>query len=186
VTYPTTPAQLFHLLRRQLLSRARRPLIIMGPKSMLRQKLSFSPVEELAGGRFRPVLDEADAAIEPSRVKRLLLCSGKVYYDLLAARQQAGQSDAAIVRLECLYPFAYDDMKMVLARFAATTRIVWVQEEPENQGAWFQIKHKLERCLHAGQKLSHVSRPASAAAAVGSHQRHDEEQNKLVTAALQA
>jgi 2-oxoglutarate dehydrogenase E1 component len=184
VAYPTTPAQLFHLLRRQLLIRTRRPLVIMGPKSMLRQKLSFSPVSALAEGRFEPVLDEADTAIAPSRVKRLLLCSGKIYYDLLAARQAAKTTDVAIVRLECLYPFPSDELKMVLARFAATTQIVWVQEEPQNQGAWFQIKHRIERCLHAGQKLTHVSRPASAAAAVGSHQRHDEEQQKLVTTAL--
>jgi 2-oxoglutarate dehydrogenase E1 component len=166
------------------LIRTRRPLVIMGPKSMLRQKLSFSPVSALAEGRFEPVLDEADTAIAPSRVKRLLLCSGKIYYDLLAARQAAKTTDVAIVRLECLYPFPSDELKMVLARFAATTQIVWVQEEPQNQGAWFQIKHRIERCLHAGQKLTHVSRPASAAAAVGSHQRHDEEQQKLVTTAL--
>ncbi|HXH65536.1 MAG TPA: 2-oxoglutarate dehydrogenase E1 component, partial [Mariprofundaceae bacterium] len=184
VAYPTTPAQLFHLLRRQLLIRSRRPLVIMGPKSMLRQKLSFSPVEAMAEGRFEPVLDEADAAIQPSRVKRLLLCSGKVYYDLLAARQEAKIGDVAIVRLERLYPFPNDEMKMVLARFAATTQIVWVQEEPRNQGAWFQIRHRIERCLHAGQRLSDMSRPASAAAAVGSHQRHDEEQQSLVAMAL--
>jgi len=184
VTYPTTPAQLFHLLRRQLLIRSRQPLVIMGPKSMLRQKLSFSPVEALAGGRFEPVLDEVEAAIEPSRVHRLLLCSGKVYYDLLAARQQEKITDVAIVRLECLYPFPGNELKMELARFAATTQIIWVQEEPENQGAWYQVRHRIERCLHAGQRLSHMSRPASAAAAVGSHQRHDEEQHKLVMTAL--
>ncbi len=186
VTYPTTPAQLFHLLRRQLLIRTRRPLVIMGPKSMLRQKLSFSPVEALAEGEFQPVLDEADAGIDPSRVRRLLLCSGKVYYDLLAARQEAGQTDVAMARLECLYPFPNDALKAVLARFAATTDIVWVQEEPENQGAWFQIRHEIERCLHHGQHLTPVTRPASAAPAVGSHQRHEDEQHRLVTTALQA
>ena len=186
VTYPTTPAQLFHLLRRQLLIRTRRPLVIMGPKSMLRQKLSFSPAEALAEGGFQPVLDETDAGIDPSRVRRLLLCAGKVYYDLLAARQQAEQTDVAIARLECLYPFPDDALKAVLARFAATADVVWVQEEPENQGAWLQVRHEIGHCLYHGQHLTPVTRPASAAPAVGSHQRHEDEQHRLVTAALKA
>ncbi|HXH71593.1 MAG TPA: 2-oxoglutarate dehydrogenase E1 component [Mariprofundaceae bacterium] len=184
VTYPTTPAQLFHLLRRQVMIRTRKPLVIMAPKSMLRQKLSFSSRDELIAGGFRPVIDETDAAIQPSRTRRLILCSGKVYFDLLAARQEAGITDVAFVRIERLYPFPYDELKQVTAQFAATNEIVWLQEEPENQGAWFQIEHCIERCLHAGQQLHHLARPAAAAPAVGSAKRHAREQQALIDAAL--
>ena len=184
VAYPTTPAQLFHLLRRQVLIRTRKPLVMMGPKSMLRQKLSFSTREELAGGRFQPVLGETDRAIEPSRVRRLILCSGKVYYDLLAERQKRGIADVAIVRIERLYPFPWDEVKTQLVTFAATEEIVWVQEEPENQGAWFQIDYRLERCLQAGQRLAHLARAPSAPPATGSARRHARQQQALVEKAL--
>jgi len=186
VTYPTTPAQLFHLLRRQVMSRSRKPLIIMGPKSMLRQKLSFSGRDELTTGMFRPVIGDMDAAIQPSRTRRLILCSGKVYYDLLAGRQKAGVEDVAIARIERLYPFPYEELKQVTAKFAATDEIVWLQEEPQNQGAWYQIKHCIERCLHASQSLHHLARPAAAAPAVGSAKRHASEQQALIDAALAA
>ena len=184
VVYPTTPVQLFHLLRRQMLVRTRKPLIIMGPKSMLRQKLSFSTLGEFSRGGFRPVLPEVDEDVQPSRVRRLLLCSGKVYYDLLAERRKREILDVAIVRVERLYPFPYNELKMLTADYAATPEVVWVQEEPENQGAWYQISHCLRRCLHAGQKLHHLARQAAAAPAVGSAKRHAEEQQVLVDAAL--
>ncbi len=184
VVYPTTPAQLFHLLRRQYLVNTRKPLVMMGPKSMLRRKESFSPLEAFTHGRFEPVLGETSEAIAPSRCRRLILCSGKVYYDLLGARTKAGIEDIAIVRIERLYPFPYDELKVVLGDFAATDEVVWVQEEPENQGAWFQIEHCIERCLHPHQRLSHLARPPAAAPAVGSARRHAAEQEALVRAAL--
>ncbi|HKJ84144.1 MAG TPA: 2-oxoglutarate dehydrogenase E1 component [Mariprofundaceae bacterium] len=184
VVYPTTPAQLFHLLRRQVLIRMRKPLIMMGPKSLLRQKLSFSSLDEFTEGRFMPVLGETDESIEPSRVKRLLLCSGKVYYDLLASRRKREIHDVAIVRIERLYPFPYDALKLQTANFASTKEVVWVQEEPENQGAWYQTAHRIRHCLHAGQSLHHIARATSASPAVGSGKRHAQQQAALVEAAL--
>jgi len=184
VVYPTTPAQLFHLLRRQFLIRMRKPLIMMGPKSMLWQRLSFSSREELSNGRFHPVLPEADAEIAADDVRRLLVCSGKVYYDLLAVRRQQGVGDVAIVRLECLYPFPYQDMQRQCEKYAMAKQVLWVQEEPENQGAWFQIVGDLERCLQPGQQLAHLARAPAAVPAVGSSKRHAQQQQALVLAAL--
>jgi len=184
VAAPTTPAQLFHLLRRQSLIKTRKPLIMMAPKSMLRQKLSYSPLEALTHGHFHSVIPEVDKAIEPSRVHRLLLCSGKVYYDLLAARREQEMTDVGIVRIERLYPFPYDELRMQLTSFAATAEIVWVQEEPENQGAWYEIDYRLEQCLQAGQHLKHLARAPGAAPAEGSSKRHARRQRALVETAL--
>ncbi|HKI60772.1 MAG TPA: 2-oxoglutarate dehydrogenase E1 component [Mariprofundaceae bacterium] len=184
VVYPSTPAQLFHLFRRQLLGKMRKPLILMAPKSMLRQKLSFSTLEDFTSGSFMPVVGETDAAIQPSRTRRLLLCSGKVYYDLLEERNQRDITDIALVRIERLYPFPYDELKQVTAEFAATHEVVWVQEEPLNQGAWFQIEHCIEQCLHAGQNLNRLTRPAAASPAVGSAKRHKLEQARLLEMAF--
>jgi len=184
VVCPTTPAQLFHLLRRQQMSRVRKPLIMMGPKSMLRNKLSFSSLDDFTSGCFRPVLAERDAAVKASGVRRLILCSGKVYYDLLAERIARKISDIAIVRIERLYPFPYDGLNAQMAVFMSVNDIVWLQEEPKNQGAWLRIKECLERCLSEGQSLRQLSRQAAAAPAVGSIKRHKEEQAALVDAAL--
>jgi len=184
VVYPSTPAQLFHLFRRQLLGKMRKPLIMMAPKSMLRQKLSFSSLEDFTSGGFKPVIGETDAAIQPSRTRRLLLCSGKVYYDLLEERNLKGITDVAMVRIERLYPFPYDELKQVTADFASTHEIVWVQEEPLNQGAWFQIEHCIDECLHAGQNLYRLTRPAAASPAVGSAKRHKMQQDNLVELAF--
>ncbi len=184
VVAPTTPAQLFHLLRRQSLIKTRKPLIMMAPKSMLRQKLSYSPFEALTRGHFHPVIPEMDKVVKLSRVRRLLLCSGKVYYDLLAARRKQEIVDVGIVRIERLYPFPYDELRMQLVSFAATTEVVWVQEEPENQGAWFQIDYRLEQCLQTGQHLKHLARAPGAAPASGSAKRHVRRQQALVEAAL--
>jgi len=184
VVYPTTPAQLFHLLRRQSMINTRKPLIMMAPKSMLRQKLSFSPLDALEHGHFHPVIPEVDKAIEPSRTRRLLLCSGKVYYDLLAARRAQEITDVGIVRVELLYPFPYNELKTQLVAFAATTEVVWVQEEPENQGAWYEIDYRLEQCLQAGQHLKHLARSPGAAPAAGSSKRHTRRQQALVETAL--
>lgn len=184
VVYPSTPAQLFHLLRRQHMISIRKPLIMMTPKSMLRQKLSFSSLDQFTHGEFLPVLGEADDSIDPTKVRRLLICSGKVYYDILAARMEHDISDIAIVRVERLYPFPSESLKKQTALYANATEAVWVQEEPKNQGAWYQIKHHLKRSLLSQQLISFVSRPASATPAVGSAKRHAKEQQTVVEKAL--
>lgn len=183
VVCPTTPAQLFHLLRRQSLIRTRKPLIFMAPKSMLRQKLSYSTVDELASGHFQRLLPEIDELDTPN-VHRLVVCSGKVYYDLLAERRARGINHVAIVRLEQLYRFPYEELRGQVAWFSAAKEMLWVQEEPENQGAWFQIHHCLQRCLSEGMELMHLARAAAAAPAVGSMKRHLEQQKALVDVAL--
>ncbi|MFQ5345277.1 MAG: 2-oxoglutarate dehydrogenase E1 component [Mariprofundus sp.] len=182
VVYPTTPAQLFHLLRRQVMSRVRKPLILMGPKSMLRNRLSFSTLDDFTGGRFQPVLAESDSGIET--VARLILCSGKVYYDLLAERSQREITNIAMIRLERLYPFPYDELRAAMMAYSSVEEIAWVQEEPMNQGAWLRIRGCIERCLGKEQRLIRISRAAAAAPAVGSAKRHKEEQAALVDQAL--
>jgi len=184
VVNPTTPAQLFHLLRRQQMSRVRKPLIMMGPKSMLRNKLSFSSLDDFTSGRFQPVLGESDSAITLSGVRRLVLCSGKVYYDLLAERQQRDIDDIAIVRIERLYPFPYDEVSAQMKKYSAVDEVAWVQEEPKNQGAWIALNSPIRRVLLTNQKIYGITRPSSAAPAVGSAKRHKEEQAALLDAAL--
>jgi len=184
VVYPTTPAQLFHLLRRQSLIKTRKPLIMMAPKSMLRQKLSFSPLEALTQGHFHPVIAETDKEIKPSRVRRLLLCSGKVYYDVLTERRKKKVDDAALVRVERLYPFPAEDVRKIAAAYPQADEVVWLQEEPLNQGAWLQINSSIRRCLLPEQKLFCLARETAAAPAVGSAKRHAEQQQALTDAAL--
>ncbi|MDX8403183.1 MAG: 2-oxoglutarate dehydrogenase E1 component [Mariprofundaceae bacterium] len=184
VVCPTTPAQLFHLLRRQHMISIRKPLIIMAPKSMLRQKLSFSALDEFTTGGFHTILAELDEEINRESARKVLLCSGKVYFDLLAARVERNIKDIAMVRIERLYPFPADRLKEEAAKYPNAKEVLWVQEEPENQGAWYQVKHHLKRSLLPGQKISHITRPASAAPAVGSAKRHAEEQKAVVDQAL--
>jgi len=184
VVNPTTPAQLFHLLRRQVMSRVRKPLIMMGPKSMLRNKLSFSQLDDFISGRFQPVLGETDADIQPDGVRRLILCSGKVYYDLLAERQKRGIRDIAMVRIERLYPFPYVEAGEQMEKYSTVEEVVWVQEEPKNQGAWIALNSPIRRVLLKNQTVYDISRPSAAAPAVGSAKRHKEEQAALLDAAL--
>lgn len=184
VVCPTTPAQIFHLLRRQYLLRVRKPLIIMAPKSMLRQKLSFSCMDDFTQGAFRTVITESDTTINKEAARKLLLCSGKVYYDLLAARMERAIDDIAMVRIERLYPFPSEELSDEIKKYPNAKEVLWVQEEPENQGAWYQIKHHLKRCLLPAQKISHITRPALAAPAVGSAKRHADEQKTVVDRAL--
>ena len=184
VVNPTTPAQLFHLLRRQVMSRVRKPLIMMGPKSMLRNKLSFSQLDDFISGRFQPVLGETDADIKPDGVRRLILCSGKVYYDLLAERQKRGIRDIAMVRIERLYPFPYVEAGAQMEKYSTVEEVVWVQEEPKNQGAWIALNSPIRRVLLKNQTVYDISRPSAAAPAVGSAKRHKEEQAALLDAAL--
>jgi 2-oxoglutarate dehydrogenase E1 component len=183
IVVPSTPAQMFHVLRRQMVRTFRKPLIIFSPKSMLRHKESVSSLEDLATGRFQPVIGETDN-INPEDVKRVVFCSGKVYYDLRAARRERGISDIAIVRLEQLYPFPHDEFKAQIDRFAKAKEIVWCQEEPGNQGAWHRIQHYLLRHLVPTQKLSYALRPSSASPAVGYLALHNEQQKAVMDAAL--
>ncbi|GAA1734272.1 multifunctional oxoglutarate decarboxylase/oxoglutarate dehydrogenase thiamine pyrophosphate-binding subunit/dihydrolipoyllysine-residue succinyltransferase subunit [Luedemannella helvata] len=186
VAIPTTPANYFHLLRRQALSPKKKPLIVFTPKSLLRHRLCVSPVADFTTGGFQPVLDDpgfGDFTPDPAKVERVLLCSGKVFYDLLQARGERGITDTAIVRLEQLYPLPVEEIKAVLRRYGNAKDIVWVQEEPANQGGWSFIALNLLEHLD-GIPLRRVSRPAAAAPAGGSAKTHDAEQAALIEAAL--
>lgn len=183
VCVPTTPAQMFHLLRRQMLRDYRKPLIVMTPKSLLRHRLATSSLDELAESRFRPAIGEVDN-IDPAQVVRIILCSGKVYYDLLEARRTRGFGDTAILRIEQLYPFPTEQLKEAIAPYAATGQLIWCQEEPQNQGAWDQIKHRFIRLRPEDGQIFYVGRPPSAAPAVGLRAVHVEQQERLIDEAL--
>lgn len=183
VCYPSTPEQMFHLLRRQMVRPYRKPLVIMTPKSMLRRKISFSTLEDLSNDRFDPVIGELDP-IKPSDVRRVCLCSGKVYYDLLEARRDRKITDIAIVRLEQLYPFPGDDLFRELGRFTRARQIYWVQEEPQNQGAWYSIQDTIRTVMLPGQTLSYAGRIPMAAPSGGDHHKHLERQEHLIDSAL--
>lgn len=185
VCIPTTPAQMFHLLRRQALRHYRRPLIIMTPKSFLRHKLATSTLTELATGHFQPLIPEIDS-IAPERVKRLILCSGKVYYELLQKRRDEQREDVAILRIEQLYPFPYEAVAAAMARYPNVTHFVWAQEEPKNQGAWFWMRDRLVKFLSPGAILAYAGRMASAAPAAGYPALHKKEQLALIEQAIVA
>ncbi|CBW74978.1 2-oxoglutarate dehydrogenase E1 component (EC 1.2.4.2) [Mycetohabitans rhizoxinica HKI 454] len=184
VVQPTTPAQMFHLLRRQMIRLFRKPLIVLTPKSLLRHKEAVSDLSELASGAFHPVLSETDASIDPKKVKRVLVCSGRVYYDLIAHRREAKNADVAILRIEQLYPFAHKQFEAELKKYDNATEVVWVQDEPQNQGPWFYIEHHLAEGMRDGMKLAYSGRPASASPAVGYYAKHYEQQKALVEAAF--
>jgi 2-oxoglutarate dehydrogenase E1 component len=183
VCVPTTPAQMFHMLRRQMLRPFRRPLVVMTPKSLLRHKLSASRLEELSSGIFQPVIGEIDP-LSAKAVARVVLCSGKVYYDLLQARRSRELGQIAVIRIEQLHPFPRDLLAEKLGRYRQATEIVWCQEEPQNQGAWYQIQHHLRACMLSGQTLSYAGRPASASPAAGYFSVHVAQQKALVNDAL--
>jgi 2-oxoglutarate dehydrogenase E1 component len=184
VCVPSTPSQMFHMLRRQMLRPIRKPLIVMTPKSLLRHELSVSSLGELSHDSFANVIDEIDE-IEPSQTRRVVFCSGKVYFDLLKARRHAAQNDVAIVRVEQLYPFPVEEYQAVLGRYANASELVWCQEEPQNQGAWFQIRHRLQD-LAQPRTVYYAGRSAAAAPATGLTKQHDGEQRRLVETALNA
>ncbi|ASW56558.1 multifunctional oxoglutarate decarboxylase/oxoglutarate dehydrogenase thiamine pyrophosphate-binding subunit/dihydrolipoyllysine-residue succinyltransferase subunit [Plantactinospora sp. KBS50] len=181
VAIPSTPANYFHLLRRQALSPKRKPLVVFTPKSLLRHKLCVSGVEEFTSGTFRPVIPDTD--VRPEEVKRVLLCSGKVYYDLVAARAERKITDTAIVRVEQLYPLPVQEVRDALATYDNAEDFAWVQEEPANQGGWSFVALNLLEHLEA-VRLRRISRPSAAAPAVGSAKTHDAEQTALIEAAL--
>jgi 2-oxoglutarate dehydrogenase E1 component len=185
VCIPSTPAQIFHLLRRQAIRKMRRPLVVISPKSLLRNPLVTSTVSELTNGEFKRVID--DSLEEKSKVKRVIMCSGKVYYDLLQKREENKIKDIALVRIEQLYSFPYDDLESILGIYDNANEYVWCQEEPANQGAWFSHRHRLQRVLdrfNSNHEINLISRPAAAAPAVGLMKLHLKQQNELVVNAL--
>jgi 2-oxoglutarate dehydrogenase E1 component len=179
----TTPAQYFHALRKQLKAPYRKPLVIMSPKSLLRHKHCVSTLEELADGSFRHVLD--DESVDPARVTRLILCSGKVYYDLTERREQSEREDVAIVRIEQLYPFPVHQVRDVIDRYQSAEHVVWCQEEPENRGAFSFIRGPIGDMLgEQGLRLEYAGRPRSASPATGSHKQHTEELRRFLDTAF--
>ena len=184
VVQPTSAAQIFHLLRRQMVRQFRKPLVILTPKSLLRNKDAGSALSELAKGAFQTVIGEADDKIEVKKVKRVIACSGKVYYDLVNARKTRGQMDTAIIRVEQLYPFPHKSFAAELKKFPNATEVVWAQDEPQNQGPWFQIQHNIFESLESGQRLAYSGRPASASPAVGYYDKHYAQQKELLETAF--
>jgi 2-oxoglutarate dehydrogenase E1 component len=183
VCEPTTPAQIYHLLRRQMLRSFRRPLIVMSPKSLLRHKEAVSTLEELAEGQFQTVIGETEKIVAKN-VKRVIVCSGKVYFELLAHRREKKIDDVAIIRLEQLYPFPHADFKAAVAKFPQAKEVVWCQEEPQNQGAWYRLRAYLRSDLLPKQLLAYAGRPVAATTAVGYMSKHLARQQQLITDAF--
>lgn len=183
VCAPTTPAQIFHLLRRQMLMRCRKPLIVMTPKSLLRHRRAVNSLEDLCDGSFQTVIPETEA-LEDVKVKRVVICSGKVYYDLFDKRQQDERDDVAIVRIEQLYPFPKEALKKELDRYPNAKKFIWCQEEPMNQGAWFSSQHHMRHLLGEAFYLEYAGRPFSAAPAVGYIPLHIQQLQDLLNDAL--
>jgi len=185
VCVPSTPAQMFHMVRRQMLQSFRKPLIVMTPKSLLRHDLAVSSLEELTRGSFARVIPESDD-LPAQGVRRVVFCSGKVYFDLLKARRKDGLRDVALVRIEQLYPFPAEEYEAVLARYPNVRDVVWCQEEPQNQGAWYQIRHRLQEALGQRRVVLYAGRAPAAAPATGIGKIHEAEQQSLINAALHA
>jgi 2-oxoglutarate dehydrogenase E1 component len=187
VCVPTTPSQIFHIIRRQAIRPMRRPLIIMSPKSLLRHKQATSTLEDLAEGSFKTVLPESSETVTADSVKRIVLCSGKVYFDLINRREELKKEDVAVIRLEQLYPFPYADLESELEQYKNVESLVWCQEEPKNQGAWHANRHRMNRVLeklYPELKIRFAGRISSAAPAAGYMSIHVEEQEALVNDAL--
>lgn len=193
VCIPSTPAQMFHLLRRQMLRPIRKPLIVFTPKSMLRSKDASSPLNDLAQGSFQPVIGEVDV-LEAAKVRRIIVCSGKIYYELKASRRERGiqnispkslsPEEVTIIRLEQLYPFPHDAFAAQIAEYPNATELLWCQEEPGNQGAWHRIQHYLLRHLRDGMRLAYALRSSSASPAAGYLAVHNEQQKAVIDAAF--
>jgi 2-oxoglutarate dehydrogenase E1 component len=183
VVQPTTASQIFHILRRQMVRNLRKPLIIMTPKSLLRAKDAASPLSEFTKGGFQTVIGESKA-LKADKVKRVIACSGKVYYDLVKKREEKGADEVAILRVEQLYPFPHKVFASELRKFPNATEILWCQDEPQNQGAWFFIQHNIHENMVEGQKLGYSGRAASASPAVGYSHLHQEQQKALVEGAF--
>ncbi|HSV78259.1 MAG TPA: 2-oxoglutarate dehydrogenase E1 component [Ramlibacter sp.] len=183
VCQPTTASQIFHLLRRQMIRNLRKPLVIMTPKSLLRNKDATSPLSEFTKGSFQTVIPE-NKELKGDKVKRVVICSGKVYYDLAKKREEKGADDVAILRVEQLYPFPHKTFAAELKKYPNATDLVWCQDEPQNQGAWFFVQHNIHENMLEGQKLGYAGRAASASPAAGYSHLHAEQQKALVDAAF--
>ncbi len=183
VCMPSTPAQFFHMIRRQMKRSLRLPLIVMTPKSLLRHKLSVSHLDDLTNGQFQMVIGETEK-LDAAKVKRIVFCAGRVYYDLLEARSKQGRGDVAIVRIEQLYPFPRAEYEAQIAAYPNAKEVLWCQEEPENQGAWYQIKHRLRAYLADDHDLLYATRKGNSTTAVGYLKVHQHEQEDVVKAAL--
>jgi len=183
ICVPSSAAQMFHLLRRQMLRPMRRPLIVFTPKSLLRSKDASSPLTEFTQGKFHSVIGEVEN-LDSAKVRRIIACSGKVYYDLVNARRAKGTSDMAVIRIEQLYPFPHKEFAEQIAAYPNATEVVWCQEEPGNQGAWHRIQHYLLRHLRQGMRLDYALRPSSAAPAAGYMSVHQEQQKAVIAAAF--
>jgi 2-oxoglutarate dehydrogenase E1 component len=184
VCMPATPVQLFFLLRRQMIRPYRKPLVIFTPKSLLRHKESVSPLQELAESKFRPVNVEWNEDLRAEKVTRVIFCSGKVFFDLIAKRKELAREDVAIIRIAQLYPFPHDDFQATIDRYASAREVLWCQEEPGNQGAWHRIQHYLLRHMRPDQILAYAMRKSSASPAVGYLSLHLAQQKELVEAAF--
>ena len=186
VVQPTSASQIFHVLRRQMIRNLRKPLIIMTPKSLLRNKDATSPLSEFTKGGFQTVIPEHKEEVikKADKVRRVVACSGKVYYDLAKRREEKGHDDVALIRVEQLYPFPHKVFAAELKKYPNATEVVWCQDEPQNQGAWFFVQHYLFENMATGQKLGYSGRAASASPAVGYSHLHQEQQKALVDGAF--
>jgi 2-oxoglutarate dehydrogenase E1 component len=184
VVQPTNGAQIYHVLRRQMIRPFRKPLVIMTPKSLLRHKDATSSLDDLATGGFLPVIGDQSEELTPSDVKRVIVCSGRVYYDLMHARLERGAKDVAILRIEQLYPFAHKAFQTELQKYPNAREVVWAQDEPQNQGPWFYIQHHLYENMSEGQRLGYAGRAPSASPAVGYMAKHLEQQRALIEQAF--
>ena len=184
----TKPAQYFHLLRRQAKRSRQRPLILFTPKSLLRHPAATSKLEDLATGHFLPVIDDSAVSDNPGRARRLLMCTGKVYYDLLPEAEKLGADRPAIIRLEQLYTFPWAELRQILPRYNRATELVWVQEEPLNMGAWRYLEAKLRELVNEGHgmEIRYVGRPERASPAEGYPAAHAAEQARIIKEALQS
>ena len=193
VAYPSTPAQYFHILRRQVRSGMRRPLVLMQPKSLLRLREAMSGVTDLAEGAFAPVIDDAVASRARDQVRRLVLCTGKIYYDLASGRAAAkasagGEGDSAteiaLVRVEELYPWPHEAVARIVDLYPAIEEVVWSQEEPRNMGAWTYVAPRLRASTGNAMLVRYIGRPERASPAEGHHRAHAENQNRIISEVL--
>jgi 2-oxoglutarate dehydrogenase E1 component len=187
IVQPTTASQIFHVLRRQMIRNLRKPLIIMTPKSLLRNKDAASPMTEFTKGTFQTVIPDTGAEtvnLDAKKVKRLVACSGKVYYDLVNKRKEKSFDDTAIIRVEQLYPFPHKAFAAEMKKYPNLAEVVWCQDEPQNQGAWYFVQHDIFKEMLDGQKLSYSGRAASASPAAGYAHLHQDQQKSLVEGAF--
>jgi 2-oxoglutarate dehydrogenase E1 component len=183
VVQPTSASQIFHVLRRQMVRMFRKPLIIMTPKSLLRAKDASSPLTDFTKGEFKTVIGEQSSELNADKVKRVIACSGKVYYDLVKTRAEK-KTDVAILRVEQLYPFPHKAFAAELKKYPNATEIVWCQDEPQNQGAWFFVQHYIHENMSEGQRLGYAGRAPSSSPAVGYAHLHQEQQKALLEQAF--